>query len=190
MVAANDDQASLSVELPGIGVGIAVRPMDPALPHGRECDETQRENQERCLNLLIAIQLISPTEIQVRLSGAPKWENVKVFLGTESWLSGLCLGNSNVGEGWRKRRYAGASVLKSSDSEAEAAITLRPLSRRVPTDYPVPAPQFSQLTLRKLVYNSSTKRLERSVPLCTRTRLGPTRRWRSPGLPLIVTFLK
>jgi hypothetical protein len=34
VVAANDDQTGLGVELPGVGVGIAVWPMDPSLPHG------------------------------------------------------------------------------------------------------------------------------------------------------------
>lgn len=90
MVAANDDQPGLRVELPGIRVGIAVWPMNPSLPHGGEYDETLIGNQERCLNMLIDNQLIFLTDIQVSLPGASERGNVKEFPGTKRWVSGLC----------------------------------------------------------------------------------------------------
>ena len=90
MVAANDDQSGLRVELPGIRVGIAVRPMDPSLPHGGEYDETLIGNQGMGLNMQIDNQLILLTDIQVSLTGASDRGNVKVFPAWSSSQTGLC----------------------------------------------------------------------------------------------------
>lgn len=79
MVAANDDQSGLGVELPGIRVGIAVRPMNLSLPHRGEYDETLIGNQGMRLDMLIDNQLILLTDIQVSLPRASDRGNVKVF---------------------------------------------------------------------------------------------------------------